>query len=166
VLDKLGREQVHYRSWGRNGKVLGQDHEQNFKEDHDLSKGMNVAIKHPKRVAFGLPHNYGKGDKNEVKPAAYNLDRRASPLLLHIQQIRETDPPAGVIAFLPAQFLPDDPAQFLPDDNPPIRAFGRNVPLKTNGLWQPIHGYLHRLLGKEGATAKQTELIGEEVTLG
>ena len=69
LLDKIGREQVHFRSWGRKGdrdsehKVLGNPSEKNFEDDHDLSKpGLRskVSINHPQRIAFGLPHNYGK----------------------------------------------------------------------------------------------------------
>lgn len=157
LLDELGREQVHYRSWGRNGKVLGQDREGNFSDDHDLSKGKKVSIHHPKRIAFGLPHNYGKGDANEVKPASTNLDRRASPLFLHVHRVAEEDPVVAVVAFLPSRFLPGDER---------IRAFGRDVPLdEHHSLWQPVHGYLDRLIEKTGATAKTTNLKAREVPL-
>jgi len=156
-LDLLGREQVHYRSWGNNGRVLGKDREGNFKEDHDLSKKSTSSIAHPRRVAFGLPHNYGKGTANEVSPSSKDRDRRASPLFLHIHKI-DGRPPVGVTAFLPARFLPE---------NEKVRAFGNTVDLNVNeDFWQPVHGYLDRLIGKPGATTKKTDLRGEEVTLG
>lgn len=157
LLDELGRNQVHYRSWGHKGKVLGQDREGNFPDDHDLSKGKRVPIDHPKRIAFGLPHNYGKGDANEVKPASTNLDRRASPLFLHVHQRTKEDPAVAVAAFLPSRFLPEGER---------IRAFGRDAPLdEHHSLWRPVHGYLNRLIEKTGATAKTTKLKAREVPL-
>ncbi len=166
LLDQLGREQVYYRSWGNRGKVIDREREENFKEDHDLSKKdhdlikeMKVSIKHPRRIAFGLPHNYGKGDSKAVAPASRDLERRASPLFLHIHQIDEQDSPVGVAVFLPSQFLPE---------NEKIRAFGNSVPLDSSEeFWNPINGYLDRLTGKSGATKKvQNSLRTEEVSLG
>ncbi len=154
LLDQLGKEQVYYRSWGRNGKVLHQDREKNFQKDHDLSKGQPVAIKHPQRIAFGLPHNYQTGG---VKPSS--LERRASPLFLHVHQISEQVSPIGVVIFLPSLFLPK---------NEKIRAFDNNVPLDSSeNFWDPINGYLDRLIEKEGATKKvQTDLQAKEIPLG
>ncbi len=157
LLDSLGREQVHYRSWGNGGFVLGQRSEGNFQEDHDLSKGLAVAIAHPKRVAFGLPHNYGKPTSTHVEPASEELDRRASPLFLHIHQQDENAVPIGLAVFLPARFLPTGEQ---------IRAFGSDVPLSTCAtFWDPIHGYLNRLTGALGATAKKTSVTGREENL-
>ncbi len=158
LLDKLGREQVYFRSWGNQGRVIDRDSERNFKEDHDLSKGKNVAISHPRRLAFGLPHNYGKGDSKAVAPASRDIDRRASPLFLHVHQASEQEAPIGVVAFLPSLFLPKGEE---------IQAFGKTVPLdRSDEFWNPIHGYLDRLIGKGGATAKQTDLQAKEVKLG
>ncbi len=155
ILDDLGREQVHYRCWGHNGSVLGETREGNFREDHDLSKGENVNIDYPKRVAFGLPHNYGKKKNEMVEPD--DLDRRASPLFLHVHQPNKQDPPIGVVSLLPSRFLPDEMR---------LRAFGQLVPFDaSNDFWQPIHGYLDRLIGKNGATEKRTQLEAEELNI-
>lgn len=58
-------------------------------------------MEHPIRVAFGLPHNYAKWLKIEAE----RHDRRASPLFFHIHPLG--DGFIGVIAFLPARFLPE-----------------------------------------------------------
>jgi CRISPR-associated protein Cmr1 len=135
VLDRLGIEQVLYRSWGRNGMVLGQKSEKNFTQDHDLSKGQNVPIRYPIRTAFGLPHNYGKN--KEVGPASQNLDRRASPLFLHVHQVSNASQPIGLVAFLPSRFLPQGEG---------IEAFGRKVALDDGSeFWHPVHAFLDRL---------------------
>lgn len=161
LLDKLGREQVFYRSWGRNGEVLREESEKNFEKDHDLSKGQPVDIDYPERVAFGLPHNYGKSAKTHVSPKSY--ERRASPLFIHIHQLEENQPAVGVLAFLPSLFLPQDER---------IKAFDNYVDLNfTEAFWNPIHGYLNRLIEEEkfgvSPTPKKTNLPkGEEVDLG
>jgi len=157
VLDLLGREQLFYRGWGHHGKVLGEDSEKNFVHDHNLYKGLNTSIRYPLRVAFGLPHNYEKGFQGEVAPASAKLDRRASPLFLHVDQAADKAPPIGVLAFLPARFLPAGEL---------IRAFGKTQPLdQSDAFWRPIHGYLDRLIGKPEATPKKTKLKGQEVSL-
>lgn len=139
LLDSLGRDFVHFRSWGRtvNGKaqVLFKASEKNFKDDHDLSKGQRVKIQHPKRIAFGLPHNYGKGDRNAV--AASNFERRASPLFFHIHHVPGHDP-IGIMAFLPSLFLPKD--------RDAIKAFGKPVALDKSNLYKPVDDFLHRVL--------------------
>ena len=102
LLDLVGRELVRYRSWGHNGKILGNqiDSEQQFKDDHDLMKrAPQDRNAHPRRVAFGLPHNYGRGADDQVGPAASGLDRRASPLFIHMHQCDDT--PVAVLSFLP-----------------------------------------------------------------
>lgn len=155
VLDMLGREQVFFRSWGRQGRVLDGDSERNFTPDHDLSKGQPVGIDYPKRVVFGLPHNYGGGQ--DVGPASKKLNRRASPLFLHVHQTADDSPVTGVLTFLPARFLPQGEQ---------IRAFNRDCSFKeSEPFWEPIHGYLDRLVGISSATKKKTELEGQEVPL-
>ncbi len=135
VLDALGREEVHFRSWGRNGTVLGQPSEQNFRGDHDLSKGLNAGIEYPFRVAFGLPHNYGKGQQNEVAPESG--DRRASPLFLHVHHLANDSVPLGIATFLPSRFLPEGDR---------IRAFGRSVSTDVSeSFWFPVNALLDRL---------------------
>ncbi|KKZ10634.1 MAG: hypothetical protein TH68_10125, partial [Candidatus Synechococcus spongiarum 142] len=106
LLDLVGRELVRYRSWGRGGKLFSnqEESEKNFKDDHDLMKQPARNRKnHPHRIAFGLPHNYGSKRWEEVSPWD-NLDRRASPLFIHIHECG--DKPVAVLSFLPAQFLP------------------------------------------------------------
>lgn len=139
LLDLVGRELVRYRSWGKNGLVLGKiPHERRFHTDHDMMKEAErgVAINgHPRRVAFGLPHNYGRGPQKAVTPDG--LDRRASPLLIHIHTCGSTA--VAVISFLPARFLPGATQ---------IIAFGTKVPVAAApGLWEPITDLLDRFLG-------------------
>jgi CRISPR-associated protein Cmr1 len=140
LLDKIGREIVRYRSWGRNGKVLGNvDSEQNFKDDHDLMKLQSSQRKnHPQRIVFGLPHNYGNQHHQRVGPADTQLDRRASPLFIHIYQESSGSPPVGVLTFLPSRFLPQD--------RDVIDTGGDRTPLDEENLWQPIHSFFGRLL--------------------
>lgn len=138
LLNRLGREQVRYRSWGRHGKVLGDvQSERNFEDDHDLMKRQPwERDTHPERIAFGLPHNYG-GRNGQVGPAAQGLDRRAGPVFIHIHECgREA---VAVVSFLPAAFLPRGKRQ--------IWVGGKTVPLvDERKLYQPIHGFLDRLL--------------------
>ena len=139
LLNRLGREQVRYRSWGQGGKVLRNiKSEQNFKDDHDLMKRQPwQRDTHPERIAFGLPHNY-VGRNGQVGPAAPGLDRRASPLFIHIHECgREA---VAVISFLPAEFLPTGKRRI---------SVGREktVPLVADRkLYRPIHNFLDRLL--------------------
>ncbi len=133
LLDQIGREQVFFRSWGRKGQVLRAESERNFKSDHDLSKGLSQKVQYPARVAFGLPHAYqGK----TVKPASKSLNRRASPLFIHIHQVDSDADPEGVVSFLPSRFLPDGK----------VEAFGRTVAVNSGDeLWYPLHAFLDRL---------------------
>ena len=171
VLDALGREQVHFRSWGRHGHVLGAASEENFRTDHDLSKSICSGSDYPYRVAFGLPHNYGKGVKKQVTPGRH--DRRASALFFHIDQIDADSPPHGVVAFLPAEFLAKDDQ---------LKVFGCNVDVATNdAFWFPVHGFLDRLTSVDSPPKarpgysrfpndnwwrKQTALEAQEVHIG
>jgi CRISPR-associated protein Cmr1 len=105
LLDRLGREIMRFRSWGHDGKVLSTDSERNFKDDHDLMKkasGQRTA--HPRRIIFGLPHNYGKNNDQQVGPGDKDIDRRASPLIIHMHECGAL--PIAVLAVLRAQFLP------------------------------------------------------------
>ena len=109
LLDLVGREFVRYRSWGRNGRILGGkvESEKNFKADHDLMKEnmpRSGHLDHPLRIAFGLPHNYGKRNDQQIGPHD-GFDRRASPLFIHIHECGTS--PVAVLSFLPARFLPN-----------------------------------------------------------
>lgn len=107
---------IKYRSYG--SRKDGGSHklpwgdeeaEQIFSDDHDLLINNKVQSlnKHPRRVAFGLPHNYFFGStKQKIDITAENSERRASPLFIHIHQL-ETEYVA-VLTYLPDQFLPDD----------------------------------------------------------
>ena len=138
ILDLVGRELVRYRSWGHNGKVLGADSEKNFKDDHDLMKKAKENRKqHPRRIAFGLPHNYGKPKDQQVGPHDKQLDRRASPLFIHIHECGGT--PVAVLSFLPARFLPKGRSD--------ISVGGTKIEqTPEDDLYMPIHDFLDRLL--------------------
>ncbi|MDG4575689.1 MAG: RAMP superfamily CRISPR-associated protein [Defluviicoccus sp.] len=112
LLSELGDAFLRYRGWKRPAG------EGNFRHDHDGFKPPNSGrwavprgaldgacptkpMQHPMRVAFGLPHNYAKCLKVEGE----RHDRRASPLLFHVHPLGHGF--IGVIAFLPARFLPE-----------------------------------------------------------
>lgn len=138
ALDRIGRELVRYRSWGRDGKILdGVDSERNFSEDHDLMRQRSGPYQYPRRVAFGLPHNYSK--EFNVSPADHELDRRASPLMFHMHPLRDTT--AVVATFLPAEFLPRGKNR--------LNVSGSRVDLESpDTLYAPVHEFLDRLLDK------------------
>lgn len=141
ALDTLGRELIRFRSWGHNGVILGKEKtEETFKDDHDLmNQPPPKRTGHPRRIVFGLPHNYGKSADQQVRPASKDTDRRASPLFFHVHE--SGDKIWIVVAFFPARFLPDH------DGKPPqISVGGKHVPLKPEReLWEPIHEFLNRL---------------------
>ena len=142
LLDLVGKEMLRYRSWGRQGKILtGVNSEKIFRDDHDLMKQRPEQRQtHPRRIAFGLPHNYGKNTRDQVTPGSSGLDRRASPLFIHIHDCAGV--PAALVTFLPSRFLPRR------DNKPPtVNVGGKEVDLATDDkLWKPIHDYLDRLL--------------------
>lgn len=144
LLDLVGRELVRYRSWGRHGKLFSsrEESEKQFKDDHDLMKQLETQRKiHPRRIAFGLPHNYGRG--KEVDPGEQRLDRRASPLFIHIHQCGHG--PIAVLSFFPARFLPRS------EGKSSYISVGRHrVPQKPEEtLYKPIHDFLDRLLSPD-----------------
>jgi CRISPR-associated protein Cmr1 len=108
LLNSIGEAMQMYRSWGRDGKVNGKAAERNFKDDHDLAlEAIKTRVDtHPRRVAFGLPHNYyfsSYREKVDVKPA--KLERRASPLSIHVQELANKQY-AAVTTIMPSDFLP------------------------------------------------------------
>lgn len=142
LLDLIGRELMRYRSWGHRGRVLGQRSERNFKDDHDLMKGArrHTHPRHPRRISFGLPHNYGRGFRDQVGPYDSSLDRRASPLFIHIHECNDT--PVAVVSFLPARFLPLGKSD--------ISVGGSRVrQTPESDLYRPVHDFLDRLLDPE-----------------
>jgi len=156
LLASLGRDFVFFRSWGRGGKVLGRDSEKKFKDDHDLMKNAAKARQtHPRRIAFGLPHNYGKPVDQQVEPADGDYDRRASSMLFHIHQPSANNLPLGVLLFLPSRFLPQSRDR--------ISVGGQNVRLAHDGngdFWKPVHDFMERLIsGSDKEKFNDTRLI-------
>ncbi len=138
LLDLVGREMIRYRSWGHNGHILSDvDSEKNFRDDHDLMKSDPKRRQtHPRRIAFGLPHNYGRRKEDQVAPYDPGLDRRASPLFVHIHQHERLV--AAVLTFLPARFLRPGRSD--------ISVGGQRVPQQPEQrLYAPIHAFLDRL---------------------
>lgn len=144
LLDLIGRELVRFRSWGRNGKILGGDvcSEKRFQPDHDLMAG-SLRDAHPERIAFGLPHNYSyssgpdKRDKRDmrVEPSG-DLDRRASPLFIHVHECKGM--PVAVVSFLPARFLPPQTQIAV--------GRGKVAQVPEDRLYRPVREFLDRLL--------------------
>jgi CRISPR-associated protein Cmr1 len=128
VLNGFARAMLMYRSSGQKWMVLGSPSERRFKPDHDWKYHIRPVNFHPRRVVFGLPHNYGKGADQEIVPEHHT--RRASPLLFHVQAL-EDDTFVGVAAFLPAVFLPQ---------NEGINAGGTIVPAHIE--WSVITDFL------------------------
>ncbi|MBA2662026.1 MAG: type III-B CRISPR module RAMP protein Cmr1 [Bradymonadaceae bacterium] len=144
LLDRVGKEMMRYRSWGKKGVVLGQRAEKNFRDDHHLMQSATQGRRvngHPKRIVFGLPQSYyfsSLRTGSSVTPSGLDVDRRASPLLIHIHQVSD-ERPVAVVTFLPADFLPDGEEVSVGKKS--------RVEVKTNEtLWEPIHGFLDRLL--------------------
>lgn len=118
LLDEVGREMIKYRSygmrregqtnytlpWGGGGEAL-----QLFPDDHDhvwqVADGDTNPNVHPKRIVFGLPHNYRFSNGNIVYVNPGEHERRASPLFIHLHQLDKQY--AAVLTVLPALFLPE-----------------------------------------------------------
>ena len=108
---------------------------------HDFMKKEVRGGKYPQSVAFGLPRNHGRGKGQQISPRNTDsrLDRRASPLFIHIHECGRT--PIAVLSFLPARFLPEGP-----DGRSAISVGKQQHYLATeNELYQPIHRFLDRL---------------------
>ena len=139
LLDLVGREMVKFRSWGHKGRVLGGQSERRFRDDHDLMERVGQDVrpkKHPRRIAFGLPHNYGKKPREQVGPHDRDLDRRASPLFIHLHMCGGA--PVAVLSFLPARFLPKGRSD--------VSVGGPAVPQRPEDeLYRPVHDFLDRL---------------------
>ena len=167
LLDLVGRELVRYRSWGRGGKILSGKipSERNFKDDHDLmDESMSGPTIHPRRIAFGLPHNYyfarlspsfrrvGPHDRHLDRHDRH-LDRRASPLFVHIHECG--DSPVAILSFLPARFLPEGRSHISVQ-----RRKVEKVEQKTEKeLYRPIRAFLDRLLDRDKRGEPFTDVI-------
>lgn len=154
ILSDLGVHLMSWRGYGRGtggGHVLanGEKARQNFSDDHDLMLNLGKDGRRPghapERVVFGMPHGMYFGSMRmpaQAQPLERGLDRRASPLLLHVHQRAPGDPPLAVLTFLPGRFLPGQGQVRL--------KAGRNtanVPLPRD-LWAPIHGFFNDIAGR------------------
>jgi len=152
LLTAIGNEQQMYRSYGRNAgdgyKVNGKEAEQNFKGDHDLvfdfAHGGTVKT-YPKRVIFGLPHNYYFSDKTKVDIDAESeqgqSSRRASPLMIHIHQFSSGESIA-IQSLMKAAFLPQNKKVELKTG-----AKIQKVPCHVE--WTVVENYLDRFKERE-----------------
>lgn len=147
LLDAVGREQQMYRSYGQNGMVNGQKAERRFADDHDLifdAINGNTPAQHPKRVVFGLPHNYFFGSIRKNAAVNYAPDgqegRRASPLLLHIHPVSDG-------GFMAVHILMR--ARFLPQGAQIRIKGGREFNPRANPDWAVLHTYLDRFTDKQ-----------------
>lgn len=115
VLDAFAEPLLMYRSAGRGKRVLGNASEERFGKDHDWKYRVRDTHKrwdaediptsfHPERIVFGLPQNYGNTQDLAVKPSA--LDRRSSPLLVHVHPV-SSEEFLCISIFFPTLFLPE-----------------------------------------------------------
>lgn len=128
LLDEVGKELLRYRSYG-NKNILpwGEEAEQNFAVDHDLMLNLingqtNRVTGHPRRVVFGLPHNYFfLSIKKKASVDAANHKRRAGPLFIHLHAL-SSEEFAAVLSLLPARFLPEGESIKMSGDGHNARA--------------------------------------------
>lgn len=119
LLDKHGTELGLYRSNGRSNHgdrlVYGQTKEKKdcfFWDDHDWAyqyvgpKPTKADL--PRRVVFGLPHNYDLSGAKKKLSIDLEGGRRASPLKVHVHKLSEN-------SYTLVHFLMD--AKFLPDES-------------------------------------------------
>lgn len=148
LLGEIGLEMQVYRSYGRASqpggehKVAGKTAEQNFSTDHDVVLNFTQRVpinSHPKRVIFGLPHNYFFS--NGVKVDVHAVDtsgtehRRSSSLFIHIHKLGSEY--IAVQSLLKADFLP-------PTDKIQLKNTQRNIDLPCSVNWGDITDYLDR----------------------
>lgn len=141
LLSIVGEQQMLYRSYGKDNCVLNREAERNFTDDHNLimdaTNGKRIE-KAPRRVVFGLPHNYrfSNGAQAAVNYAPKAQDaRRSSPLILHIHKLAD-EQFVAVHALLPALFLPSQAK---------IRVKTRGaVEVPVNVDWSILQKYLAR----------------------
>jgi CRISPR-associated protein Cmr1 len=98
------------QSYRTNKKKNDQTADTVFKSDCELMKAVINGEKidtAPRRIIFGLPHNYfipstGKADVDS------SSGRRASPVILHLHQLKNTVSAFALHTYLGGQFLPQD----------------------------------------------------------
>ena len=103
-------------------------------------------------VAFGLPRNYGKNPTKQIKPAAQDLDRRASPLFIHIHECGTK--PVAVLSFIPARFLPEGKSDISVGEREESQKLERDP-------YQPICDFFSRLLDPGKRKEKDIESVIE-----
>lgn len=153
ILDVLGFGLGRYRLYGKynsranpSGHIVHQGMGKweirslkKFKDDHDQMENMakgHAVNELPKRMVFGLPHNYFFSSPKYINNIAYrgfgisipskknNIQRRSSPLFFHVHQIKEEG--ESDVNYTAVRFL--IPAEFLPE---PQVSFSRNRSVKT-----------------------------------
>lgn len=150
LLNHIGEEQQLYRSWGRNGQVNGKKAERNFAGDHDfvlnLVDNKNNSITHPKRVVFGLPHNYFYSG-NQTRGYSGNIDastgRRASPLLLHIHHTNNGY--QAIHCLFKSEFLPNGATVDIVAKKDKNR---KNLKVSAQADYQVIETFMNRFNGE------------------
>ncbi|HOK58900.1 MAG TPA: hypothetical protein PL047_07840 [Methanothrix sp.] len=109
LLDGVGNAMIEYRL-GTRGKSSGKRIQSRFKADTALAKKIALGEQvngHPRRLFFGLPHNYHFKDlEKNLEIRGTNHNRRASPLLIHVQMVGTQY--TAVATLMPAMFLPSD----------------------------------------------------------
>ncbi|MGB7651080.1 MAG: type III-B CRISPR module RAMP protein Cmr1 [Gallionella sp.] len=103
VLNNFGKAMLMYRSAGQKWVVLTKPSEKRFIADHNWYREKKEKDFHPRRVVFGLPHNYDSKNKSHQVNAEKH-ERRASPLLFHVHQVGTQF--IGVSVLLYSEFLP------------------------------------------------------------
>jgi CRISPR-associated protein Cmr1 len=164
ALEKIGREMIRYRSYGRMDSKKGnhylpwdEEAQQYFADDHDLALDFAAGKKvdaHPRRVVFGLPHNYYFQNKIKVDVNASHeeYNRRASPLFISLHKLK--DGCAAVLTFLPAVFLPTGTDISLSTAGK--RGRQQTVPSAAN--YNVVHAFLDNLLSTYGTMAKEVKI--------
>ena len=154
VLDAFSEKMLIYRSWGRSSDSNSKEKlDRKFKKDHDWFKGIDPKLPenfHPRRVVFGLPHNYHKESHHvcpEPEKDAKGEGRRASPLWFHVHCLNKTSY-LGISIYLPATFLPA---------NKRISANGQLVPQKIE--WNVITDFL------DGHDKNGTKYFPKQITM-
>lgn len=150
LLEKIGSVFHEFRSF------KSKTRDPVVKNDHDLIrnflKNKITPTQSPCRAAFGLPHNYFFSSLDYNKKADLNCSiefgvegRRASPLLIHVQEFKSNQPKScALFTFMNAEFLPkgqkiviSDKSLLKPEVDPPdyslVYTFLKRVIKETSG---------------------------------
>ncbi|MEG6617608.1 type III-B CRISPR module RAMP protein Cmr1 [Peptococcaceae bacterium 1198_IL3148] len=129
LLNIMGREMMNYRG-AKTNPIFKQDAAKIIR----LTKGQTIE-EHPQRIVFGLPHNYyfPRPFKESISINANELQRRASPLFIHIHELENSY--VSILTLLPAVFLPKNQKIFLS-----CKKANRSV--NTNVNYNVIHNFI------------------------